>query len=264
MADVPLEDIKHKKFKYVFVPRDIADPVEVREFEGFEKEFKALLTLHFNQEQMSEKEKQKLSKSLTSHADGKSIDETQMRRALELSQSTEIVSLTVPKKENNYQAINAYIDSVGRVKDLPTNARASRIASTDIRGDCILSRTFDNEVDFTRIDFNIDDFNSLMENPPSSTNRWNQAEALLKFQEQMKQMENKSNNKEMKESSSLVNEAKSDSAPDVNSNSSNCRNAVDSSSRCSQCYKRNTDGSKLMRCGRCQKVRGVKNRIQKI
>lgn len=221
--DDSIESIHHSKFKYVFIPRNIADPVEVHEFEGSEKDFKNVLNLHFAHDKMMEKEKEKLSKDLLTSTPTKSIDEEHLHRAVELSQTTEIISLTLPKKDNNYEAVNAYIDNVGRIKDLPTNARASRITNNNIRGDCFLSRTFDDEEIFKRIDYTLEDYNGMMVNPPSASGRWSQGEALLQLQ---KQLQGNSNQTE-----------------------------VEKTQHCAHCFVSASDDVKLKKCGRCQKVR---------
>lgn len=64
------------------------------------------------------------------------------------SNNYQIIPLTLPMKSTGYKGVNAYIDNVGRVKGLGVNARASRITSDDIRGDCFLSLTYDDEEDF--------------------------------------------------------------------------------------------------------------------
>lgn len=96
----------------------------------------------------------------------------------ELSAKYEIVSLTVPTKINGFTAVNGYINSVGRKLGLSTNSRATRIASTDIRGDCFISKTFDDESEFKRIDFDSCDYESMLSSPPSSKGRFDPQKTL--------------------------------------------------------------------------------------
>lgn len=200
----------------------MGDPVKELEFEGVEKDFKSRLNSHFAQDVMVKREKEEMSKKLMESAKG--AEEEQISRAVELSQSCEIVSLTLPIAQNGYQAVNAYVDNVGRVKQLQKNARASRITSTDIRGDCFMSRTVDDEETFKRIDFTMNDYEIMMEAPPSAEGRWDQSEALLKLQKQLQEK-------------SHTTEPRSTEPP-----------------HCHQCYKKEGDVAKLMKCGRCGKV----------
>eukprot|EP00922_Rhytidocystis_sp_ex-Travisia-forbesii_P017122 GHVS01025544.1.p1 GENE.GHVS01025544.1~~GHVS01025544.1.p1 ORF type:complete len:250 (+),score=81.93 GHVS01025544.1:112-750(+) len=93
--------------------------------------------------------------------------------------SYQIVPLTLPNKQNNYNAINCYVDAVGKVKELDRNAKASRLTSDDIYGDCFLCRTFDDDVsEFGRLDMSLSDFNKMMETPPNKSGRWDQTKAV--------------------------------------------------------------------------------------
>lgn len=42
----------------------------------------------------------------------------------------------------------------------------------DIRGDCFVSKTFDDEDTFKRVDITIEEYNKLFENPPDPTGRY--------------------------------------------------------------------------------------------
>lgn len=113
---------------------------------------------------------------------GKDFDFTLMAESA--AETYQIVPLTMPTKANGFLAVNAYVDNVGRVKELSRNARASRLCSDDIRGDCFLSRTFDDETDFRRCDFDRKDFDQFLENPPSAKGRWNPA--AINFEDAIK------------------------------------------------------------------------------
>lgn len=219
-----LDNVKHGKFKYIFIPRDIQDDVQVFEFEGFERNFKSKLQNHFAQEKLLDREKVELSKTLSGSTGQHRVDQQYMDRAVEVAQTYQIIPLTLPTMKNNYDGVNAYIDSVSRIKNLPTNARATRIIGEDIRGDCFISRTFDDETVFKRIDFTMDDYKAFLENPPDRSRRWNQTEALMKLQQEMA-----GGNRE-------ASELPSSTAAEP--------------SHCSNCRK----SSLLKKCGRCKKV----------
>ncbi|KAH8741816.1 hypothetical protein FG386_001390 [Cryptosporidium ryanae] len=183
-----LDEIVHEKFFYVYIPYHESDEVEVREFSGKELDFKNLLRSHFSSKLRSI-EISRLQETLNkdSNAPDKLVEQ-----AILNSQNYEIISLILPSKDNNYVATNAYIDSVGRIKDMPINPRASKICSTDVRGDCFISSSFDDEYVFKRVDFNNKNYEILINNPPSAKNRWdpskisnmiNNPSGLLKSQE---------------------------------------------------------------------------------
>jgi hypothetical protein len=179
-----LENIFHETFSYIFIPREPNDEVKVLEFSGLEKDFRVKLQEHFAQDSLLISEKKKLSKQFNQKVQNK-LPQDYIDHAVETSQTYQIIPLTLPTQKNNYQAINLYIDSISRIKNLPSNARASRIAGTDIRGDAFISSTTDDEIVFKRVDFTLEDYKNFLQNPPSPSNRWNQAEALAEIQKKI-------------------------------------------------------------------------------
>ncbi|PHJ20649.1 mynd finger domain-containing protein [Cystoisospora suis] len=175
-----LDDVVHKKFSYIYIPASMDDAVEERSFEGQEKNFRALLNRHFNRENLLKDEEEKFKKDLSHKADGRLTDD-QLSSLIAGQHTYQIIPLSLPCKASKYRGTNAYIDSLGRVKDLPTNSRASRICSTDIRGDCFLSTAFDDEDVFERVDFTKEDYEGLMAHPPDPKGRWNETEALAQL-----------------------------------------------------------------------------------
>eukprot|EP00922_Rhytidocystis_sp_ex-Travisia-forbesii_P064850 GHVS01096311.1.p1 GENE.GHVS01096311.1~~GHVS01096311.1.p1 ORF type:complete len:294 (+),score=61.21 GHVS01096311.1:56-937(+) len=211
-----MEETVHKKrFLYVFIPANINTAVESRTFAGGkkEKDFRDFLKGHFVGKQMTAKQqtefkhnvkqttKEAISKQQKEHpapthpssssalsSDNTSSDGTidanveeilKSEAALMGDGSYQIVPLTLPNKQNDYNAINCYVDAVGKVKELDRNARASRLTTDDIYGDCFLCRTFDDDVsDFRRLDMTLEEFDNFMENPPDKTGRWEQSKAV--------------------------------------------------------------------------------------
>ncbi|BAM38788.1 conserved hypothetical protein [Theileria orientalis strain Shintoku] len=189
-------DVVHKKFTYIYVSSDINTPVKALEFSGKENDFRDLLTGHFTRHHLLPEERQNFEKYLV-----KEYEENKNKNKAEEGSSNsfkltpdflsntidtagsnyQIIPLTLPSDKTNYLGINCYIDSIGRVKNLPSNSRMTRICSTgtlrlplnssDIRGDCFISRTYDDEDVFKRVDFTMDDYNELLENPPSAEGR---------------------------------------------------------------------------------------------
>lgn len=179
-----LDDTIHPKFTFLLIPQDINNPVQELEFEGKEADFREKLKAHLNQEKVNCLNKhnfQEFKRGLKDKAEGKIDDEGIERMVQGSSQNYQIIPLTLPTKTNEFKGINAYIDSVGRIKDLPTNARATRICSTDIRGDCFLSRVFDDDDTFQRVNCNKEDFDDLMKKPPDAKGRWSETSAAVQL-----------------------------------------------------------------------------------
>nr|AET50614.1 hypothetical protein [Eimeria tenella] len=182
-----LDEVEHAEFKFLLIPYDIDKPVQELIFKGKEASFRDLLKTHLNNEKincLNKKNFDNFRQELKKKAEGK-IDDQGLERVLQgSSQNYQIIPLTLPTKANNFKGINAYIDSVGRIKDIPKNARASRICSTDIRGDCFLSLVYDDEEKFERQNLTLKDFEELMKNPPEATGRWSETQATMQLLQQ--------------------------------------------------------------------------------
>lgn len=217
-----LEDTVHEEFKFVFIPADINDPIEERSFSGKETLFKNILLKHFTQSQLDAKGREALKESIKSdvqkNTQGMKISEEHMSLAMEQSNNYQIVPLTLPTKANGFVGINLYIDNVGRLKDLPVNSRASRLATDDIRGDAFLSYTFDDEEEFRRLDATQKEYETLLQNPPSKKGRWDPSQLLNTLQQSQA-------------AGKLVSEAQNASEKKC----SNCYKRVESMLRCSRC-----------------------------
>eukprot|EP01055_Gregarina_sp_Pseudo9_P004529 Gregarina_sp_Pseudo_9__4528@NODE_46_length_5037_cov_13_741297_g43_i0_p4_GENE_NODE_46_length_5037_cov_13_741297_g43_i0NODE_46_length_5037_cov_13_741297_g43_i0_p4_ORF_typecomplete_len251_score48_73zfMYND/PF01753_18/7_9e13zfC6H2/PF15801_5/0_007Meleagrin/PF08189_11/3_2e03Meleagrin/PF08189_11/0_042DUF3846/PF12957_7/0_13zfC2HCIx2C/PF10782_9/5_8zfC2HCIx2C/PF10782_9/7_5e02_NODE_46_length_5037_cov_13_741297_g43_i017112463 len=224
-----LRDITHRPFKYIFIPQNIEDAVEVRTYEGAEGGFQDLMRLHFSTRALNGEEKAKLSENLQQEVKARLGENKQPANSpidaeslTNLAQNRyQIIPLTLPTKANDFEAVNAYIDNVGRIKGLSQNARASRITSDDICGDCFISKTFDDEDVFKRIDFALSDFQMFLEHPPSKSGRWSAEKAM--------QM-------------AMPDDAQTTSA------------AEPSAAHCANCFKERASGTKLSKCGGCRKV----------
>lgn len=181
-----LTEVEHKKFTYVLIPACMDDPVDERQYEGKEEGFQQALKEHFSREQLLQREKEKFKDDLSQKAKGKLTDD-QLSALAGAEHSYQIVPLELPSSANGFLATNAYIDSIGRVKELPRNARASRVCSTDIRGDCFLSKTFDDEEEFRRVNLTKADYQQLLEHPPEAKGRWSETTALNQLFAQQQQ-----------------------------------------------------------------------------
>ncbi|GFE53678.1 MYND finger domain-containing protein [Babesia ovis] len=235
-----LGSIVHKEFTYVHIPCDINSPVEVLRFQGTEDNFRKRLTSHFTRDKLLSDERQGFEKYLKSQfkesqektGSDKSpnfeLTDDLLQSSIEAATTNyQIIPLTLPSKKNGYIAINCYIDGIGRVKNLPTNARATKLCSTDIRGECFVSKTFDDEDAFKRIDLTMEDYNELFENPPDATGRWDSSQAL-------------SNMLNPQNAAAVTASATKKEEPPKN---------------CENCKKEETKETPLKICSRCKKVK---------
>uniref|UniRef100_A0A0G4G8D9 MYND-type domain-containing protein n=1 Tax=Chromera velia CCMP2878 TaxID=1169474 RepID=A0A0G4G8D9_9ALVE len=176
-----IEGIEHPEFSYIFIPSDVEEQIQEIRFAGTERNFKEKLRAHFSQAVL--KDAAGLKKNMQSQMRGASVDDDVLTRiAADSGSNYQIIPLTLPTKANGHLAVNAYIDDVGAYKGLPVNVRASHVTSDAIKGDCFLSRTFDDEDVFKRIDFSRKDYEDFMRTPPSKQGRWDPAEALKGLQ----------------------------------------------------------------------------------
>ncbi|GIX66226.1 MYND finger domain-containing protein [Babesia caballi] len=186
-----LGSVVHEEFSYVHIPCDINSPVTVLRFQGTEDSFRRRLTSHFTRDRLLSDEREGFEKYLKSQLKGTQakagseeapkfeLTDDLLKNSIEAASTNyQIIPLTLPTKKNGFLAVNCYIDGIGRVKNLPTNARATKLCSTDIRGECFVSRTFDDEETFKRVDLTLEDYNELFDNPPDPTGRWDSSQAL--------------------------------------------------------------------------------------
>ncbi|KAF8822090.1 MYND finger domain-containing protein [Cardiosporidium cionae] len=171
----------HLNFSYVVIPADINEDVKLLSFAGIEEDFRNLMKSHFQRDILHKKNKDDFKQSLKDSYSAQSLSSDYIDSVVSSIQTYQIIPLSLPSRENGYECINCYIDDIGRVKQLEVNSRASRICSTDIRGDCFISKTFDNDDAFERRNFSLHEYELLLKTPPSSKNRWNQQEAFAKL-----------------------------------------------------------------------------------
>nr|BAN65725.1 MYND finger domain protein, putative [Babesia bovis] len=242
-----LGSILHKEFSYVHIPCDINSPIEVLKFKGSEDSFRKHLTNQFAKDKLLADEKHGFEKYLKSqyketqekagsnNQTNVELSDDLLKSSLEVASITyQIIPLTLPSKKNGYIGINCYIDGIGRVKNLPANARATKVCSTDIRGECYVSKTFDDEEEFRRMDLTLEDYNELFENPPDATGRWDSAEALSKMLDPQK-------------SAALTQQPKKEIIPN------NCEN----------CKREESKDAPLKICSRCKKIKYCSVQCQK-
>eukprot|EP00451_Oxyrrhis_marina_P009656 CAMPEP_0204321032 /NCGR_PEP_ID=MMETSP0469-20131031/7942_1 /ASSEMBLY_ACC=CAM_ASM_000384 /TAXON_ID=2969 /ORGANISM="Oxyrrhis marina" /LENGTH=294 /DNA_ID=CAMNT_0051302299 /DNA_START=61 /DNA_END=945 /DNA_ORIENTATION=+ len=83
--------------------------------------------------------------------------------------SVDLFPLAVPMKDNGFHGVTLYCDDKGIAKSLPPNVRAIGLASVlgypgqNFRGDIFLSRTFDDDDAWRRVDFTLADCSSSAE-----------------------------------------------------------------------------------------------------
>lgn len=79
-----------------------------------------------------------------------------------LSNAVDAVPLLVNKPSNGYVAVNLYVDDQGMTKQLPINERATTLCymvgkPLQVLGDAFVAKYMDNDDDFVRYDFGLDD-----------------------------------------------------------------------------------------------------------
>lgn len=240
--------VVHKEFSYVHIPCDINNPVQLLHFQGTEDCFRQQLINLFTRDKLLNDEREGFERYLQSQVkesqskadpEGKSnlaITEDFLKNTIDAAATNyQIIPLTLPSKKNSFIGINCYIDGIGRVKNLPTNARASKLCSTDIRGDCFVSKTFDDEDTFKRVDITIEEYNKLFENPPDPTGRWDSSQAL-------------SNMLNPQNIAELMKKGASNPEPPKN---------------CENCKREDSKDAPLKICSRCKKVKYCSQECQK-
>jgi len=107
-----------------------------------------------------------LKKQMEQHAKQElKLDDNAMKHILEQS-SCDIFPVQVPCKESGYFSVSLYCDDKGISKGLEENSRATGLVRAcgyvdqTIRGDCFLSRIFDDEDAWFRCDFKLSDMGS--------------------------------------------------------------------------------------------------------
>ena len=170
MAPVPS---KPEKFRYVFIPADTDDAIEVREFNQVDLEndsFIQMIKKYFavtNSETGLDKEL--LIKQMSDHAKKditESIDPEMLDRLIS-NTSVDILSIAVPSVENEFRGVSLYCDDKGRAKNLIVNPRAAGLANAcgligqTFYGDIFLSRVYDDGEDhWFRMHFDMTDVSS--------------------------------------------------------------------------------------------------------
>ncbi len=161
------------QFKYVFIPADTIYPIEVREFDQVSLEddqFIKMVKKYFaisNPE--SGVDRDMLIKQMSQHAK-KDITSAMDPETLEnmlTSTSVDILSISVPSKENDFFGVSLYCDDKGKAKRLPLNERATGLGSAcgligqTFHGHIFLSRMYDDqEENWFRVDFTMEDVSS--------------------------------------------------------------------------------------------------------
>ena len=222
---------KHLKFKYIWISDDTARDVEERTFEGLEKDFQEVIKRSTITESLKKSSKDSLKTNLLKDMEKNSAESGVKLNSEELLDNVintssidnmyQIVPLVMPSQNNNHICVNMYVDNTGQYKSYSENVRASRIASTNVKGPVIISSSFDDDNEFKRVDFDKNSYELMLQKPPSAENRWSMEKM---YKNMLKQ------NSEPQE-------------PKV----------IDPLSRCNNCYEP-ASKVKLYICAKCRKV----------
>jgi len=243
-----IDKVFHTNIKYVLIPGDIADPVVELTYTGPELQFKEELRKHFARNELNEKAQ----KSVETQLSSAKTTEAHVTNAMSaiLSRSTgqyQIIPITMPSPTNDHVGINAYIDDYGVHKQLAKNARASRILTDEIYGDCFLSKTIDDGEDvWSRNDFLKEDYEAWLANPPSAKGRWDPSMAAQ--MQNMMDPENKD---------------KSDLVKQLQNMNSGAGSAVENTIPDNECWGCRKVMTRHFKCTRCKKAKYCGNECQK-
>ena len=165
-------------FRYVFVPWDASCAMEQKVMViPREREMECLLDYlrdHFRRRGAIDgahardvgKQKEILKAQLEGErgAEAKTYSDEMMEKALDM-QMAQPVALLPGSKKTGFVHVNMYVDDRGISKGLPVNERASLLAAAAgspqrVMGDAFIARIFDDDNDFKRLDFTIDECSS--------------------------------------------------------------------------------------------------------
>lgn len=160
-----------KKFRFVYIPCDMSEPLQQWELEmppG--KEVECLidrLKAHFashGPQKTSAQVKAQQAELMSKLPEGTSIDSKVLDVATSLHM-VENISLLSNAKDNGFVGVNMYVDDEGSIRGLPRNLRASEIAHCcgkplEVKGDAFLARVMDNGDDFDRLDLELGEVSS--------------------------------------------------------------------------------------------------------
>jgi hypothetical protein len=90
------------------------------------------------------------------------IDDSMVDMILSMS-AVDCVALQNNKASTGYIGVMMYVDDQGKAKGLPVNERATLVTMecgcpTSVLGDCVIARNFDDENNFHRIDFTLEEY----------------------------------------------------------------------------------------------------------
>jgi len=162
-----------KSFKYVYIPHDVCDPIEQWSLalpEGREVEcLLDRLKEHYRQSShpIADGAKKRQMEALKSHlpaeVQGK-VDDAVLDQMAGIV-LVETIALLPGNPGNRHVSVNLYLDDKSTIKDLPLNRRASEICHycghpAEVRGDAFLARIMDDEENFERLDFGVEEVSS--------------------------------------------------------------------------------------------------------
>lgn len=174
-------------FEYLLIPAADSAAVEPRRYCGpSDDDFRAQLKAYFQQCGLSAGQRQELkdnivqkaaenaAKHSTGQQEGAQPDHNALAAYADMyagETSFEIVPVVMPTRQTKFIGTSLYIDDAGRFKELPLNARASRIAQRDIRGDAFMLSNHDDPAldEWRRVDCTPAAFEELYANPPTTS-----------------------------------------------------------------------------------------------
>jgi hypothetical protein len=159
-------------FKVVYIPCELSAPMkewdvaipEGEEIQCLTDRLKKHFSISGGSASKASERDQMREQMKKSVPEGTDIDNGLMAKVMEMGSLVDCVPLVNNTKEAAYIGINLYVDDRGTPKGLPLNQRATQIAQqchrmVNVMGDAFIGKIFDNEDDFTRMDFSLADLN---------------------------------------------------------------------------------------------------------
>lgn len=168
--------IKPARFEYVIIPADTLYPIVAQDFDQVELEDDKFIKMMKEYFAMASPEcsvdREMLMAQLNEHAKkdiASTIDSDILKNVLSMT-SIDIMSISLPNKENSFVGVSLYCDDKGKSKRLQVNDRANGLiascglAGQSLNGDVFLSRMYDDGEDhWFRMTFGMADVSSSAE-----------------------------------------------------------------------------------------------------
>mmetsp|Transcript_4394 Transcript_4394/g.4929 ORF Transcript_4394/g.4929 Transcript_4394/m.4929 type:complete len:296 (+) Transcript_4394:125-1012(+) len=163
-------DTAERDFQAVFIPAEPSEPLQtITIHQGKNQALQCFIDhckKHFAKVSLSKEQLGVFSEQVKGHAKGQAVP-SDMVELMSKMTTCDMIVLHPNRPESDYIAVNMYVDDKGVAKQLAINHRATSIAmacgkQVQIIGDAFIGKQFDNEEDFSRIDFTLKDLDTSL------------------------------------------------------------------------------------------------------